>query len=296
MPEPWIKTSGLHHTYGAGTPFSRVALTDVDFRLDAEEAVGIIGQTGSGKSTLLQHLNGLYRPQQGQVRVFDVELSDPDADVRAVRQRVGLVFQRPEQQLFAQYVGDDVAYGPRQLGMEDDVLRERVRWAMEAVGLGFEAFKDRLTWSLSGGEQRKVALAGVLALQPRILVLDEPTAGLDPVARQELLSHLGRLYSQGTALVVASHNMADIAALTQRVYVLNAGHIAAEGPTRQILTELKALQALGLDVPPITKIMTVLRQRGLDVPVDVLTLTEAEAVLLNWLEAADTAERAGAHG
>jgi energy-coupling factor transport system ATP-binding protein len=180
--------------------------------------------------------------------------------------------------------------------MEDDVLRERVRWAMEAVGLGFEAFKDRLTWSLSGGEQRKVALAGVLALQPRILVLDEPTAGLDPVARQELLSHLGRLYSQGTALVVASHNMADIAALTQRVYVLNAGHIAAEGPTRQILTELKALQALGLDVPPITKIMTVLRQRGLDVPVDVLTLTEAEAVLLNWLEAADTAERAGAHG
>ena len=283
LASPWIVVHDLYHTYMPGTPFACEALRGVDFELSAGETVGIVGSTGAGKSTLLQHLNGLYRPQRGQVQVLGHDLSDPRLDLRQVRQLIGLVFQRPEQQLFAQYVGDDIAYGPRTFGLTGNELRERVRWAMDAVGLDFAAFKDRLTWTLSGGEQRKAALAGVLALQPQVLILDEPTAGLDPQARRELLSHLEELRSEGIGLVVASHNMEDIAILTERVYVLHEGRVVLQGPTRQVLMQVARLRELGLDAPPAVAILDALRARGLPLPANALTLEEAEGAIVAWL-------------
>jgi energy-coupling factor transport system ATP-binding protein len=272
--EPLITVRGLRHTYMAGTPFATEALRGVDFELRAGEAVGLIGGTGAGKSTLLQHLNGLYRPQAGQVCVLGLELGDLKVDVREARRQVGLAFQRPEQQLFAQYVGDDVAYGPRALGLSGEALRERVKWAMALVGLDFLAYKDRLTWTLSGGEQRKAALAGVLALRPRVLLLDEPTAGLDPQSREDLLDRLNGLRAEGIALVIAAHNMEDIARLTERVYVLSEGQVAICGPTRGVLAQGARLRELGLDAPPAVNIAEALRARGIGLPVDALTLDE----------------------
>ena len=283
MTELLIQVQGLGHTYMPETPFAYQALKDVDFYLAADEAVGVIGGTGAGKSTLLQHLNGLYKPQRGSVRVLGHDLADPDLDVRQVRRQVGLVFQRPEQQLFEQYVGDDVAFGPRAAGLEGEALRERVRWAMELVGLGFAAYKDRLTWTLSGGEQRKAALAGVLAMRPRVLILDEPTAGLDPAARRELLGHLVRFRQQGMALIVASHNMEDVAILSQRVYTLHAGRVALEGPADHVLTQAERLWELGLDVPPAVRIWLGLRERGIDLPDHPLTLERLASGIHDWL-------------
>ena len=279
-----VEVRGLRHTYARNTPFARESLRGVDFSLKDGEAVGVIGATGAGKSTLLQHLNGLYRPQEGAVRILGRDLADPTVDLRAIRRQVGLAFQRPEQQLFEQYVGDDVAYGPRSAGLLGEALRERVCWAMGLVGMDFLANKDRLTWTLSGGEQRKIALAGVLALRPRILILDEPTAGLDPAAREELLSHLVRLCQEGMALVVASHNMSDIAELTKRVYVLNDGRIALQGTTAQVLSQAEALRGLGLDAPPAARILVGLRELGLNIDGDALTLDALEASIVAWLE------------
>jgi energy-coupling factor transport system ATP-binding protein len=277
----WV--TGLHHTYMAGTPLAQESLRGIDLEVRREEIVAVIGATGSGKSTLLQHLNGLWRPQAGHVRVVGRDLGDSDTDLRQVRRTVGLVFQRPEQQLFEHFVGDDVAYGPRLVGLGRDELRERVRWAMELVGLDFEGYKDRPVITLSGGERRKVGLAGVLALRPEVLLLDEPTAGLDPAARRDLLQRLSRLRAEGMTLVVATHNMDDVAALADRVYVLDRGCVALQGTTRQVYAQAERLRALGLDVPWVTSLMTALYDRGLPVPLDVLTSEEAEDVLVEVL-------------
>ncbi len=281
-----IQVRGLGHTYLPDTPFAQVALRDVDLTVAEGERIGIVGGTGAGKSTLLQHLNGLYRPQVGSVVVLGRDLADPAVDVREVRRLVGLVFQRPEQQLFAQYVGDDVAYGPQQFGLMGDALRERVRRAMEWAGLDFTAYKDRLTWTLSGGEQRKAALAGVLALQPRILVLDEPTAGLDPQARLDLLGRLQELHRQGLTLVVASHNMDDIARLTDRVYVLQEGRVVLQGPTREVFAHGDRLREAGLDVPPAALVARTLRAAGIPLAAGALTLAELADEIARWLEGA----------
>lgn len=270
-----IEVQGLQHTYLQGTPLEVQSLRGVDLRVDAGESVGIVGPTGSGKSTLLQHLNGLLRPQQGEVRVDGVALSDPTVDVRAIRQRVGLFFQNPEDQLFERYAGDDVAFGPRNLDLPHDEVRERVRQAMEAVGLPFE-YKDRLTSELSQGEKRRLALAGVLALQPQVLVLDEPTAGLDPQGRRELLRTLAQWRAiDGRALVFASHNMEDVATLCSRVYVLVDGTIVLRGTPREVFAQPEMLIAHGLAVPTVTEVMLLLRQRGY--PVSSAVLTDEEA-------------------
>jgi energy-coupling factor transport system ATP-binding protein len=278
-----IEVQRLQHTYLQGTPLEVQSLRGVDLRVYAGESVGIVGPTGSGKSTLLQHLNGLLRPQGGEVRVDGVALSDPGVDVRAIRQRVGLFFQNPEDQLFERYAGDDVAFGPRNLHLPKDEVRERVRQAMEAVGLPFE-YKDRLTSELSQGEKRRLALAGVLALQPQVLVLDEPTAGLDPQGRRELLRTLTQWRAgDGKAIVFASHNMEDIATLCTRVYVLVNGTIIRHGTPREVFAQPEMLIQHGLAVPTVTEVMLLLRQRGYPVSSDVLTDEEAaqelEAVL-----------------
>lgn len=274
-----IKVEQLSHWYLRGLPLASRALENVDFDVVRGETMGLVGATGSGKSTLMQHLNGLLRPQQGRVRVASYDLGAPTTDVRAVRRLVGLVFQQPEDQLFAQFVGDDVAFAPRQFGWEPSAVRERVRWAMQMVGLDFDAFKDRLTTTLSGGERRRVALAGVLAMRPPILVADEPTAGLDPRARAQTLDIFRRLQAEGTTLVLASHRMDDVAALCQRVTVLNDGHVLVRGTTRDIFARADVLRASGLDGPPIARLAEALRAQGWRVPSEVLCADELVAAL-----------------
>jgi len=277
--QPLIRVRGLSHTYLRGTPLEVASLHNVDLDVYPGEAVGVVGPTGSGKSTLLQHLNGLLRPQEGEVWVNDTRLSDPQADVRSIRQRVGLLFQSPEDQLFERFAGDDVAFGPRNLGQSPDVVRERVRQAMEMVGLPF-AYKDRLTAELSQGERRRLALAGVLALQPQVLVLDEPTAGLDPQGRRSLLQWLAQ-WRDGAAraIILATHNMEDIAELCHRVYVLQEGRVVLHGPSREVFGQCELLAQMNLAVPVATEAMCQLRQRGHPVTTTVLTTAEAAAAI-----------------
>jgi energy-coupling factor transport system ATP-binding protein len=249
-----------------GTPLAVQALFDVNLRIERGEVVGIIGHTGSGKSTVVQHLNGLLRPHGGRVTVLGQELGDPKADanaVRVVRRRVGLVFQFAEAQLFEQYVGDDVAFGPRKLGLGREEVRARVRNAMEQVGLGFEEFKDRLTFTLSGGQMRRVALAGVLALEPEVLVLDEPTAGLDPQGRRQLLEHILALQGQGITLVIISHNMDELAEICDRLVVIAGGKTVMEGTPGEVFARAADLKTIGLDVPETTEIANALAAAGL---------------------------------
>jgi len=276
--EAVILVEGLQHTYMAGTPLETTALRDVTLAVGREEIVGLIGPTGSGKSTLLQHLNGLLRPQAGRVQVDGMNLADGKLDLRQVRRAVGLVFQQPEDQLFERYVGDDIAFGPQAQGLSLDEQRQRVRWAMEAVGLDFEGFKDRLTFTLSGGERRKVALAGVLALRPRVLILDEPTAGLDPASHHEFLEWLVRFHREaGVPMVIATHNMDDIAQIADRVYVLVDGRTIAGGTPGEIFAQPEVLAGYGLGVPAMAEVMQRLRALGLGVRADVLTVDEAAA-------------------
>jgi energy-coupling factor transport system ATP-binding protein len=277
----------LWHTYMIGTPFEQLALRGVTLQVFSGEVVGVIGQTGSGKSTLIQYLNGLMRPVRGRVTVAGYDLRDPRVDIAAVRQTVGVVFQEPESQVFERLVGDDVAYGPRQLGLPLPEIRDRVRWAMELVGLSFEAFKDRYTFTLSAGELRKAALAGVLALRPRVLVLDEPTAGLDPGSRDELRVRLDALRArEQLTLVLVSHDMDEVARLADRVYVLHQGAVAASGTPREVFRAGARLEDLGLALPEAAQLMRRLRERGYPVCADALTIDEAERALAAILEGA----------
>lgn len=276
-PAPVIVVRGLYHTYMRGTPLEAEALGGIDLEVHRGEVVGVIGHTGSGKSTLLQHFNGLLRPQRGTVEVLGYDLRDPKIDVRALRRRVGLVFQFPEAQLFERFVGDDIAFGPWQMGLRGDALRVQVQQAMSAVGLEFETFKNRPLYSLSGGERRRAALAGVLAIKPEVLVLDEPTAGLDPRGHQDILARVMALHRDwDTTLVFVSHNMEDIARLCDRVYVLANGATVLNGTPRQIFAQPRRLVELGLGVPDATAALNLLREQGLDVRPDALTLEEAE--------------------
>ncbi len=289
---PAIAVRDLGHVYLKGTPFEATALRGATLAVAPGEILGVVGATGSGKSTLLQHLNGLLRPQRGDVVVLGHDLADPKADVRQVRRQVGLVFQNPEDQLFEQYVGDDIAFGPRNLGLDREAVRQRVREAMTVVDLDFEGFKDRLTFALSGGQRRRVALAGVLAMQPQVLILDEPTAGLDPATRADLLARLVRLNrDQGLTMVVATHNMDDLAEIADRIVVLAGGQVVLEGATRQVFSQAETLATLNLGLPQVTQVMVELRERGYAVPTDVLTVDEATAVLAPMLQREMTYER-----
>jgi energy-coupling factor transport system ATP-binding protein len=261
---PFIKVNDLHHTYLRGTPLEVAGLCGVDMEIYRGEAVGIIGRTGAGKSTLVQHFNGLIRPREpGKVLIGGQDMSNPRLDVRSIRQRVGLVFQNPQQQLFERLVGDDIAYGPKKLGMEQEQRRERVKWAMEMVGLDFEAFKDRYTFSLSGGEMRKTALAGVLALKPEVLILDESTTGVDPRGRKELIGRLLALHEDhGLTLVFVSPNMEEVAELVGRIYVMDDGQVVMSGTTREVYSQPEELLSHGLNVPQVTQVAQKLRTRG----------------------------------
>jgi energy-coupling factor transporter ATP-binding protein EcfA2 len=251
--EPLIVVAHLSHTYAQGTPLANVALQDVSLEVTQGQAHGFAGATGSGKSTLLQHLNGLFRPQSGQIRIGPFSLSDPKLDIKALRRYAGLVFQNPEIYFFEQYVGDEIAYGPRLLHGKEG-LRERVRQAMTLVGLDFEKFKDRVTYTLSGGEKRKVALAATLALQPNLLILDEPTAGLDPASRRNLHATLKGFQNNGIELILSSHSMGDITELTRNLTIMFEGKALRTGDTAELFNDQALISAASLGQPSVVRL------------------------------------------
>ena len=274
-PDDLIQVEHLHHTYLYKTPLESVSLEDISISIPIDEIHGLIGATGSGKSTLLQHLNGLILPQSGRVQVGTYHLSDAHIDLQALRRYAGLVFQNPENQIFEQYVGDEIAYGPRLQGLKGQQLRERVQQAMQFVGLDFETFKDRFTFSLSGGERRKVALASTLANHPSILLLDEPTASLDPLARSELLKNLQALNQSGITMVISTHQMEDLLEVSHKISVIDQGRNAIYGSPKQVLSQLNKLKSLGLEPPVVTRIADALRQeRHWPIPAEVVIESE----------------------
>lgn len=288
------------HVFMPGSPFMTTAIQDISLTIEDGEFVGLIGHTGSGKSTLIQHINGLLKPTSGRVEVGGIDTARKGADMVRLRRMVGLVFQYPEHQLFEETVADDVAFGPRNLGLGEDEVKERVREALEAVGFRGDdaaAIGRRSPFGLSGGQMRRVAVAGVLAMRPGTLVLDEPTAGLDPRGRQGLLDTLLRLHRErGLTLVVVSHNMEDLARLVDRVIVLDRGRVVLKGPTRQVFGDPDRLRELGLDAPPVVTLLRDLARRGAVVRTDLLEPAEAAAEIDRWLRsgaprgaAADTA-------
>jgi len=279
-----IKVESLCYTYNPGTPFARTALEDINLEINDGEFVGIIGETGSGKSTLIQHFNGLLRPTRGRVLVDGVDIWQKDVRLKDIRQKVGLVFQYPEHQLFEETVFADVAFGPRNMGLDEDEIGMRVRRALEMVGLDFEAVKARSPFELSGGEMRRVAIAGVLAMEPSVLVLDEPVSGLDPRGRDELLEELTRLHRKFEyTVVLVSHSMEDVARLAKRLVVMHRGRVVADGPVREVFRMTDLLRETGLGVPQVTELMHELARRGKDVRTDILTVEEAKVELLRLL-------------
>ncbi|MBS4537324.1 energy-coupling factor transporter ATPase [Clostridium sp. D2Q-11] len=285
-----IKIEGLNHIYNPGNPFEIKALDDVNLEIDKGEFVGLIGHTGSGKSTLIQHLNGLLKATSGKIFIGDTEITKKDVKLKSVRQKVGLVFQYPEHQLFEETVYKDIAFGPKNLGLSEEEVDKRIKESMELVGLNFTEVKDRSPFELSGGQRRRVAIAGVLAMKPDILILDEPTAGLDPKGRDEILGQIKHLYDKyNITIILVSHSMEDIAKLVNRLIVMHKGKVNMEGNPRDIFKRVDELERIGLGIPQITYLMRELRNRGKDVKDDVLTVDEAKIELLKYLRSNDNA-------
>ena len=288
--EPIIRIEHLTHTYSAGTPFQRSAVEDVSLDIMPGEFLGIIGHTGSGKSTLIQHLNGLLRPTQGRVLLNGKDIWAEPKKIRQVRFQVGLVFQYPEYQLFEETCYKDIAFGPRNMGLDEAEIDRRVHEAADFVGLD-EALLQRSPFELSGGQKRRVAVAGVMAMKPRILVLDEPAAGLDPEGRDEILSEVKEYHKKtGTTVLLVSHSMEDIAKYADRVLVMSNKKIAMYDTVENVFARAPELLALGLSVPQVTKISLKLRAMGVDVPADVYTVPYAVKMILEAKKRRDAGE------
>lgn len=281
-----IEVCHLTHCYSEGSAFRTVALDDVSFRIDDGEFVGVIGHTGSGKSTLVQHLNGLLRPSSGQVLINGEDLNGEHVNRRALRQRIGLVFQYPEYQLFEETVAKDIAFGPKNQGVSADEIAERVRYAMDCVHLDYDKYAERSPFELSGGQMRRVAIAGVLAMRPSVLILDEPTAGLDPRGRDKILSMLEELHArENTTILMVSHSMDDMARLATRLIVMSEGKIVAEGTPREIFAREDMMTSIGLDVPDAARLCARLRTTGYNLPADLFRPEELKEQLLRlWKE------------
>ena len=268
------------HTYGAGTPFQSDAIQDVNLRIERGEFVGIIGHTGSGKSTLIQHLNGLLKPTSGEVLLNGRDIWSDKKFTREARFRVGLVFQYPEYQLFEETVYKDIAFGPKNMGLSAEEVDRRVRRAAGFVGIS-DANLEKSPFELSGGNKRRAAIAGVIAMEPEVLILDEPTAGLDPVGREEILKNI-RDYqqAQNATVIMVSHSMEEIASNVDRLIVFNHGTVAMTGTPREIFAHAVKLTEIGLDVPQVTRVFLQLRQFGVDVDASVYTVEQAKAALM----------------
>ena len=278
--EPIIRVDHLTHTYSAGTPFQRSAVQDMSLDILPGEFLGIIGHTGSGKSTLIQHLNGLLKPTEGHIYLNGQDIWADPKNIRQVRFHVGLVFQDPEYQLFEETVYKDVAFGPKNMGLDDAEIDRRVRQSVQAVGLSADVL-EKSPFALSGGQKRRVAIAGVMAMEPEVLILDEPTAGLDPRGCEDILSLLRSYHTRrGSTVVLVSHSMEEIARNVDRIAVLSDGHVFMEGTPRQVFTRADELEQVGLDIPQVTKVALALRQRGLPVDTAVYTVEALRDALL----------------
>lgn len=275
-----LELKNICYTYGVGTPFEKKAVNDVSFSVNKGELIGIIGHTGSGKSTLVQMLNGLMKPTSGQVLLDGVDIWDKPKEIRKIRFKVGMVFQYPEYQLFEETVYKDIAFGPTNKGLSAEEIDKEVRRAARFTGLKDELL-DKSPFDLSGGEKRRAAIAGVIAMDPDVLVLDEPMAGLDPMGRDVLLSQIVRYHKerQNTVLLV-SHSMEDIARVADRIVVMNKSKLVMFDETQKVFARGDELEKIGLRIPQITKIMSQLRKRGVDVPEGILTVDSAVDYLL----------------
>ena len=277
--EPILEVRNISYVYSAGTPFEHRALENVSFSLHRGEFVGVIGHTGSGKSTLMQQLNGLLKPTSGQVLLDGRDIWSDKKLTRQARFRVGLVFQYPEYQLFEETVYQDIAFGPKNMGLDEKEVDRRVRSAAELVGITDDQLKAS-PFDLSGGQKRRVAIAGVIAMEPEVLILDEPTAGLDPVGRKEILDQIGAYrVSRNAAVVMVSHSMEDVARLTDRLLVLCGSRLTMDAPPAEVFTHAAELVEMGLSIPYVTQVFLRLRHMGLDVP-NVYTLSQAEEALM----------------
>lgn len=271
-----IKAENVNYVYQQGMPFESQALYDINLSIEDGSLVALIGHTGSGKSTLIQHFNALVKPTSGKITINGIDVTDPKADLKLVRRTVGLVFQYPEHQLFEETVYKDIAFGPKNMGLTEAEIDERVRSSAELVGLK-EKHLSRSPFELSGGQKRRVAIAGVLAMNPKVLILDEPTAGLDPKGRDDILSTIKSLHEKHSDMIIifVSHSMEDVAKTAERVIVMNEGHIELEGSVAEIFTQAEHLKQIGLNVPQITILADKLKLAGYNLPEHIYTVKYA---------------------
>ena len=276
-----IQVEHLTHTYMTDSPFAATALEDVSLTIEDGELIGLLGHTGSGKTTLVQHLNGLLKPTSGKVVVDGLDITEKDVSLLEVRRRVGLVFQYPEYQLFEETVAKDVAFGPKNLGLSEQEVDERVRYALQEVGLVYEDIAERSPFELSGGQMRRVAIAGVLAMRPKTLILDEPTAGLDPAGRRSILGMTRELHAAGgLTVVMVSHNMDDISSLATRLVVMSRGRMVLTGTPREVFQHRELLSSIGLGIPQAAELTQQLIAEGYPLPADLYTPEEVAEALL----------------
>jgi len=278
-----IRLEKVNYTYQPNSPFQSEALHDIDLVIREGDFVGLIGHTGSGKSTLAQHFNGLLKPTGGRVFVDNWEITAKNAPLKKIREKVGLVFQYPEHQLFEDTVYQEIAFGVKNLGLAKELIEKRVRKALEMVHLPYEDYCNASPFALSGGEKRRVAIASVLAMEPTYLILDEPMAGLDPRGRREIMEQIKELHEAGLTVILISHSMDDVAQLTKRLIVMHQGRIVFDDDTRHVFTHYARLQELGLDIPTVTKLVLALRSKGWKLREDIFTVEEAKEEILKAL-------------
>ena len=282
-----IEINNLTHIYSEGLPFEKKAVDDISLKVEENEFIGLIGHTGSGKSTFIQHLNGLLKPSSGEIVIDGTRVDKSGANLTDLRKKVGLVFQYPEYQLFEETIERDIAFGPKNLDISEEEVQERVKSSMESVGLDYETYKDKSPFELSGGLKRRVAIAGVLAMEPKVLILDEPTAGLDPRGRDEILSEIKSIHEKRKMTVIlVSHSMEDVAKIAERIVVLDKGKVFLDGEPRDIFREEDKLLGVGLGIPQITSLMRTLKKKSLDINEDAITVEEAKESLKKYLRGA----------
>ena len=276
-----IKIENLTHIYMPKTPFEKKALDDVNLYIEDGEFIALIGHTGSGKSTLIQHLNGLLEPSSGKIIVDDIDITEKGVKLSDIRKKVGLVFQYPEYQLFEETIEKDIAFGPTNLGLGQEEILVRVKRAMEMVGLDYDKYKDVSPFELSGGQKRRVAIAGVIAMEPKVLILDEPTAGLDPKGREDILAQIKKLHDEyKMTIILVSHSMEDVGKLAKRIVVMKHGKVALQGEPKDVFKEIDTLEEIGLGVPQVTYLMRELKRRGFNVSDEVFTVEQGKEELL----------------
>lgn len=282
-----IKIENLTHIYMKGSPFEKKALDNVSITINDGEFVALIGHTGSGKSTLIQHINGLLKPHSGNIIVNDINISNKGVKLSDIRKKVGLVFQYPEYQLFEETIEKDIAFGPKNLGLSDEEIDIRVKRAMKMVGLDYDTYKDKSPFDLSGGQKRRVAIAGVVAMEPNVLILDEPTAGLDPKGRDDILNQVKLLHMEyKMTIILVSHSMEDVAKVADRILVMHKGKCILDGKPSDVFKEIDTLESVGLAVPQVTYLMRNLKEKGFNISGDAFTIAQAKEEILNVLRGA----------